>query len=317
MKVHPNPTVAVLSDVVNRSGYLCLLAIHAQRVGVHVDGETFLLNVADGQASVSPQGQSGDRGDGPVCWLRCSRSALESARNSGAKIADLIVAPGATATAVHPILEKLLRRCFETPPFPLDDREELIYPALFGFESAPAVFWESRQNVLKVLRYGSRLVTSGLSEPWFRKPQLFSSENVSGTGYELLTDSTDRKAANEFVSWVEYVERGGDDIALGNWLEFDAIESIPKAETSGFLVVPPRDMAPQFPVGSSHAYWHQLLPISGLELTAAKCHSAFKGEEFGPGKRRVAQREPESKLERSRKTLQLLQLLDSLPNEDL
>jgi hypothetical protein len=316
MEVHPNLTVAVLSDVVHRSGYLCLLGVQPQQIGIRVDGETFLLNVKDGQASVSLHGQSSDKAATPLYWIECSRSALEAARNSGKTVEGLAIKPGVAGKSIHPIMERVSRRFFEAPPFPLDDRDELIYPALLGITSSPTVFWESKRNVLRILRYGPYLVTSGLSEPWFRTPQLFSSEKVSGIGYELLTKSTDSKVEKEFTSWVEHVERGGEDIAPGNWLEFEAIATIPKGEMAGFLVVAPLDLPPQFPVGTSQAYWHQLVPITGLELEAAKCYSAFKGEQTGIEKRRPAESTPQSKEERSKKTVQLLQALDNLPDTD-
>src|SRR5665213_231521 len=197
MEVHLNPIGAVLSDVVHRSGYLCLLGIQPQQILIQVDGEAFVLNVKDGQASVSSPAQpvqpraqrAGDKKDRsePICLVECSRSALESARSSGASVPGIAVKPGPTGKLIQPALERLVRRFFEAPPFPLDDREDVIYPALFSANPTPTIFWESQKNVLRILRYGPYLVTSGLSEPWFRKPELFAAENVSGAGYEPVS----------------------------------------------------------------------------------------------------------------------------------
>ena len=181
---------------------------------------------------------------------------------------------------VHPRVEQILLRCFQASPFPLDDREGLIYPALFGF-SPPRIVWNSQRTLLRVLHYrncsrdSSFCVTSGLSEPGAWQPADSYDEYVPGAGYELVVKACETPVIVEFASWVEYVEQSKAHLLPGNWLEYKAGNLIPGTNVAGFLVVRPTAFLAHFPVGASIAHWHELIPVSSTQLELAKRTDVF------------------------------------------
>jgi hypothetical protein len=175
-------------------------------------------------------------------------------------------------------VERLILRCFEVPPFPFDDREELIYPALFGFDPAPKVLWDN-QSLLRVLSYSAHSVSSGLSEPWSRNPAPMYADSPAGAGYELVVKSSDSKVTNAFKNWVKYLDGGGDAIVPGNWLEYAEGKTIPETDIAGFLVVRPKEIPEAFPTGEGQVHWHQLIPVTATVLSEAKRTSVLRAAE--------------------------------------
>lgn len=267
----------LLAEVLKRSDYTGLAARRIRNVEIHVDREVFLLDLDAASRKVTVQPiESTSQADSRV---DCEGRDLANALAGGCNVAELTIRTGPEGQVVHPRVERLLLRCFECPPFPIDDREELILPALFGFEP-PQLRWESQQNLLRVLQYqdarsGSFVVSSGLSEPWAWRPAEIYDESVSGAGYELVVKTNDPRIAGEFTGWLKYIERSESHILPGNWLEFEGGATIPGTDVAGFLVVRPLSFLPDFPVGGLRAYWHQLLPVDTAQLEAAKRISVF------------------------------------------
>ena len=206
---------------------------------------------------------------------------MKSAVDEGRDVSYTVVRTGPMGQVVHPRVEQILIRCFQVPPFPIDDREELIYPALFDF-SPPQIVWQSQRNPLRVLHYGnpsrdaSFCVSSGLSDPWVWQRAEIYDERVSGAGYELVIKTSDPAVIGEFSSWVEYIEQSGAHILPGNWLEYKEGKLIPGTNVAGFLVVRPTTFLAHFPVGALTAHWHSLIPVSSTQLDLAKRTDVFQ-----------------------------------------
>lgn len=282
----------LLSQLLSRAAYVYFLARHVAQVGVRVDGVVMLLdlNARTGEVSVTLC-ELEDQAR-PTLWVECALSELESAARDGTSVTGLVIRTGPMGQVVHPRAEQLLIRCFQAPPYPIDDREELIYPALFGFEP-PRIVWESRQTLLRVLHYedsasgSSFCVSSGLSEPWAWQPAEIYDQGVSGAGYELVVKTLEPAVVKEFSGWVQYVEQSESHLLPGNWLEYEAGKLIPGTNLAGFLVVKPTSFLPDFPVGSSNAHWHSLVPVSLAQLDHAKRSDVFQVAEMVEDKVRV------------------------------
>jgi hypothetical protein len=195
---------------------------------------------------------------------------------------EVVVRTGPSGTNLHPRIERLLLRCFDVPPYPLDDRDELIYPALFGFDES-LTLWRSARSMLRVVRFqrastalANPCVSTGLSEPWVWQPAEIYKCPVAGAGYELVVLNADQLLASEFSAWVRYVEESHAHILPGNWLEYDKGQSIPGTNVAGFLVVRPERVPESFPVGDSVAYWHELIPVGASALQKAKATDVFQ-----------------------------------------
>jgi hypothetical protein len=268
----------LLAQLLSHSPYTYFLSRHVDRVGVRVDGVTMLvaLDAQSGEVSL----QVCDDHVRPVFWVACSFSSLKSAVDQGHGVNDLTIRTGPMGQVVHPRVEQILLRCFQASPFPIDDREELIYPALFGF-SPPRIVWQSQRNLLRVLHYVasngvSFCVSSGLSEPWAWQPAEIYDEKVSGAGYELVVKTSESAVIDEFSSWVQYIEQSGAHLLPGNWLEYKEGKKIPGTNIAGFLVVRPTTFIDHFPVGELTAHWHSLVPASPTQLDLAKRTDVFQ-----------------------------------------
>ena len=269
----------LLSQQMSRSPYTYFLSRHIDRISVRVDSVTMLL-VLDSQSGEVSLQASDDQAH-PMLLVECGFSSLKSAFDRGIGVSDLVIRTGTMGQVVHPRIEQILLRCFQVPPFPTDDREELINPALFGF-SPPRIVWQSQRNLLRVLHYGaannaaSYCISSGLSEPSAWQPAEIYDDNVSGAGYELVIKTSEPAVIGEFSGWVQYIEQSGSHLLPGNWLEYDKGKLIPGTHIAGFLVVKPTTFCDCFPVGESTAHWHTLIPVSMSQLDLAKRTNVFQ-----------------------------------------
>jgi len=263
----------LLAQLLSNSAYTRFLARHVSVVGVRIEDLVFILELDSESGEVSLRlGQGNDCS--PVFWVTLKIEALEAAINQSKGIREITIVTGVMGQVVHPRVEQILIRCFEFPPYPKPDREDLIFPALFGFES-PHVVWESKQSGLRVLRYRNSIgtehcVSSGFSESNQWKPADIYNEGVSGAGYELFIKVSDPRVISEFVSWVKYVEETKSHLLPGNWLEYQSGKLIPNTNIAGFLIFLSASFEPEFPVEGSVAYFHKLLPVDASQLDLAR-----------------------------------------------
>jgi hypothetical protein len=90
-----------------------------------------------------------------------------------------------------------------------------------------------------------------------------------------------------FSSWVQYIEQSQTHIVPGNWLEYSKGKQIPETDIAGFLVVRPISFLAEFPIGSSVAFWHSLVPVSAADLHRAKNTDVFQVAQTVDHSRRV------------------------------
>lgn len=278
MNENRGSTEALVGSVLSRGEYLPFLARHVQQIGIRVGHDVLVLSLDANSGNVSLQVSDASLDLRPIFWVECDELSIESALRNRTNVSGLRIRTGPMGQVVHPRIEQLILRCFQPPPYPADDREELIYPALFGFVS-PTIRWQSSQGMLKVLQYtdqnGTFCVSSGFSDPWAFKAAEIYDHSASGAGYELVIKESHPRIVSEFVQWVQYVQNSGSDILPGNWLEYEEGKDIPGTNVAGFLVIRPNSFRPQFPVGSWQAFWHLLVSVSSSQLSLAKRTDVF------------------------------------------
>jgi hypothetical protein len=277
------PVGDLLHKILSRTQYLQFLARHVQEVGIIVEAEVFLLTLDQASATIVLSVCENISSLDPTFWVECNARSLDLAVGNNTNVAEMVIRTGTAGQTLHPRIEQILLRCFQYPPFPIDDREELIYASIFGFGS-PHMLWESHDPMLKVLQYRSLsqtyCVSSGLSEPWSFAPANVYDERASGAGYELAMKNSDPAIVKEFVLWVRHIEQTGSHIVPGNWLEYENEKLVPGTEIAGFLVVWPTDFPIDFPVGSLEAHWHLLIPVTLPLLIMAKQTNVFEVAEM-------------------------------------
>lgn len=281
---------SLISKVLMQGAHLEFLQCQIGHLGIRIEQASFVLDLSgnSGEFALKPATES----DSYRCplWVELNRSQLESAANTKSSVQGVVLHTGEKGQVVHPRVEQLVLRCFEAPPFPLDDREELIYGAIFGFTD-PVLIWESSESLLRVLSFSPPrgrpcvVVSSGLSEPWALEPAEIYPENASGAGYELMIETSNEIVGREFASWVRYVEQTNQHILPGNWLEFENEAGIPGLDIFGFIVVTPVDVPSGFPVGDALVKWHELIPVNKAQLITAKNSDVFSvAEKIRAGK---------------------------------
>lgn len=270
------PIGEMLSCILGRSPYPILVFRHIRQLGIHVGDNAFSFTIEGRTATLKVVDGKFAEPDMPF-WLELDVGILESALRESSSVQPATVQTGRDGLTCDPRIMRLLLRCLEVPPFPLDDREELIYPALFGF-AEPQIVWESNESLLRVLRFGESgfVVSSGFTEPWSFEPAEIYKDGCAGAGYELLLKCSNPALIEEFTDWVRYVERTQQHLLPGNWLELEGGVSIPNTDFYGFIVVEASITPSDFIVGDARATLHQLLPVTADQLRAAKAGKVFQ-----------------------------------------
>lgn len=257
--------------VLQRSSYFEFVTLHLHRLGIRVDSETYVLTVSEEKQELSLERCTEDTLCESPLVVELKQIDLAFASHNAVSVCPLVVRTGASGQIVYPQIEQLVLRTFQMPPFPEEDLEDLIYPALFGFD-LPEIIWQSNSKSLRVLQYRNSVgqettVSLGLSNRGREQPATDESALVR---YELALKSNSQVVAREFSSWVKYVHDTGHDILIGEWLEFEGEKTIPSTNIAGFLVVPPDTIPASFPAGENNVSWHELIPVHRKELDAAK-----------------------------------------------
>lgn len=281
MSADIQPAGSSLSEILSRSDYTYFLARHVQQVGVRVGTATFLFRLDAESGDVALRVCDKPDQAKPDFWVECELRDVQKAAQREVSVESLSISTGSAGQVLHPRVETILLRCFQVPPYPLEDREELVYGSLFGFDT-PEVLWQTSRNLVRTLRYpanapgSSYCVSSGLSQPGIMPPAEIYEEGIAGAGYELVLRSADPALVEQFSSWVQYVVRTQSHLLPGNWLEYPDGQLVPGTDIAGFLVVEPMSFKPEFPVGPSMAFWHQLVPATATQLKRAKRTDVFQ-----------------------------------------
>jgi hypothetical protein len=216
----------------------------------------------------------------PEVWVEMNELELFSLLTAGESVSKLGVTITNEGALVHPKVETIVQRIFmpsEEKKFPISDRVELIYGALFNFIE-PKVVWTSNDNELIVLKYESAFegldvfITSGFSNPEKEHSKIeFDQGSASGYGYELmiLASPEDLILKRELVSWTKYVYESGQHIYPGQYLEYQEA-LIPGTDLTGFIIVPPLEFPEILPVGEGYCRLNLFIGVTGPELGLAK-----------------------------------------------
>ena len=275
--------VRALQVILPRSPHFPFFWRSADRFGVSTGREGMLVNLDFENESITFEYVPDPRESTSALWIEMKERDLLALANELRVVPDLkIVRPA--AVTLNPAMERMLLRVFTPPgaPTPITDREDLIYPALFGF-GEPKVLWQADDLPVQVLFYPEAVegqhayVTSGLSNPELGPPAT-TTEGLppSGFGYELilLDEKLLSLLAGQFVAWTRYVCRTKEHVLRGNWLEYSE-GGLPDTNLAGFLIVPPLLIPEEFPVGAGTAQWNLLLGATAEELALAKSTSVM------------------------------------------
>ncbi len=161
--------------------------------------------------------------------------------------------------------EPLVLRCFcSSPPYPMQDIESIIYPAMFA--ASGHLLWSSTS--VSAIAYPNNgggpttLVSLGLN----RHPTPYELMMPVGTGERILQ--------KEFVGWVEHFSTGSKP-RIGEWLDYNT-SKLPGTNLAGFIVTKPRLIPERIPFKDTDFEFCQLLGVTAAELQFAKL---FGGQE--------------------------------------
>lgn len=275
----------LLGGALLESAYLPFAVRHAARIGIRVDGFRFLLESEGEDGDVSLTARAAEEELSPDDWVDLDVAALEALAAGKPPTGIAVMRANAsekasTAEPRDPRVDQLIEKAFMPRPYPLADRLELIYPALFGFET-PERLWHSPQSGLEVLTFAGPptiAASLGLSTPGaFTTAASYAEDDApAGAGYELAVRTSDLQVLNEFVGWVRYVEHRQTNLLPGEWLEYAGGKGIAGTDYIGFVVDRPQSLPPYFPVADREAYWHVLIPVTVAELAFAKEYGVLK-----------------------------------------
>jgi hypothetical protein len=271
--------VKALQTILPRSPHFPLLFRRATRFGLSTGVEGLAVDLDFARGSVDFEYVGEPTPDRAPLWLEVrERDLLAFASDAKPLPRPKIVRPA--GSDAPPELERLLLRVFTAPgtPTPVSDREDLVYPALFGTRPAQQL-WKAEDLPVQVLFYPEAVegrhayVTSGFSNPELGPPATPPDDvPPSGFGYEMILFEEEQALgplAGQFVAWVRYVCRSREHVVRGNWLEY-AEGGLPGTVLAGFLIVPPVTIPRTFPVGTGQAQWSLLLGATAEELALAK-----------------------------------------------
>lgn len=269
-----------LQTILQSDEHFPLLMRNASRVGFRFGEEVFLLEMDAEQGRVGLEHHASAQGLDPELWVEIAPEALFARAFEGRQATGFRIQTGPRGQVLHPSMERLIARIIEggdAARHPLSDREDLIYPALFGF-GEPQPVWQQAGGGVQVLRFAGAYegrdawVSSGLSDP-ARGPSPLEIEGFrpAVAGYELVLFAAPEDAVlgQQLAGWVDYVCQTRSHILQGSWLEY-AEGRIPQTSLSGFLVVPPITIPDRFPLQDGIVHWSLLLGATGQEIEVAK-----------------------------------------------
>lgn len=262
----------LLAKILERTEFPYFVLRLAPYVEIVVDEASLLLvwDVLEGEPLLAMK-SPGDPVEVSV-RVEMTRANLIKAIRTRGEVKGLVVEPGVPGKRLPNTIKCLAERCFAVPPFDCTDRDELVYPALFGTTTRQQV-WESPTGSIRVFCYPIagegkvHCVSSGLSNCLM---QYGTGSGKDPVGYELIAILDSIESVQEFCSWVSYLVQGGSDILPDERLICRSGQTIPGTEYAGFLVTRPHTVLPCFPVGSRLASWHYLVPATQAELRAAE-----------------------------------------------
>jgi len=178
---------------------------------------------------------------------------------------------------------RLFQKSFDKK-YPITDREDLIYHALFSFKE-PEVLWKSKGGV-KALLYPEAhegydvYVSSGFSNPSMKPAALESDDfKIMGYGYELImfAKPTATLMRDIFIYAVQSICETKHHIMRDHWVRFDKGFPYETGGLAGLVAVTPTWVPEYFPLQSGVVYWNLLVGVNEKELKIAE----KKGVEAG------------------------------------
>ena len=272
-------TAEAIHATLTNSDYFPYLFRTANMIGFRFDEEAMVVSFDLAREAMDLDYFPDYRQCSPELWVILSETDLQEAAQESLPLRGVKLETSDEGQVLHPTVERILLRCLSgSPPYPLEDRDELVYGALFGFED-PDIVWISEAADVEVQRFvlptsgQIALATSGLSDPGRVARGASDDSDRHPSGYELLIllESSNDILERQFCGWVEYQESTGKSLLLGQYLGYDE-GAIPGTGLGGFLIVPPESFPPTFPVVDGRADWHLFLGVTPEELEEAKEH---------------------------------------------
>lgn len=273
-------TAEAIHAILTNSDYFPYLFRTANMIGFRIEEEAMVVSFDFAQEEMDLDYYPDYRECSPELWVVLSEADLLQAAQENLPLRGVRLETSEKGQVLNPTIDRILLRCLSgRPPYPVEDRDELVYGALFGFED-PDILWISQDADVEVQRFLQptseqiALVTSGLSDPDRVAPSANGESESHVSCYELviLLESANDILERQFCGWVEYRVSTGKHLLLGQYLEYDE-GAIPGTDLGGFLIVPPESLPPSFPVVDTQADWHLFLGVTPRELEEAKVRS--------------------------------------------
>jgi len=280
----PDKVVESIQKIFNRSNYFEYVFRNMHSIGFRFESFAILLELEYELDKIKFIYFENISSLKPELWIVVEQNALHEFADQQTPIKTIEIETSSSGQLVHPLLERLIIRCFQsTNDYHISDREELIYPALFSFIE-PVIVYSHKKPPINVLLYKNGyntkdvIITAGFSNPEIGTSPIenHNEKKLSGYGYELIALSEgDDCIVNELINWVKYIINTKKHLFIGNWLEYEE-GKIPKTDLSGFLIVNPCTLPEYFPVADGIAYLYIFLGVTESELKYAKNNDVFE-----------------------------------------
>ncbi|MBV7275914.1 suppressor of fused domain protein [Clostridium sp. PL3] len=272
--------VSALRIVLEKSPYFEYLYRNAKQIGFKFEKECELLTLDYEKESVNIKTFDSGKKLEPELWVELDEAELIRFAEKGIALSRIVISTSDKGQLLDPAIDTILRRIFMPPTdkkYPLNDRVELIYGGMFGFQE-PTIVWKSDKSQLLVIKYDNVFngldvyITAGFTNPTLEHSLIELEEGkISGYGYELMifAESDDIVFHRELISWAKYIDDTGNHIYQGQYLEYNE-GIIQGTNLAGFILLTPIEFPEVIPVSDGFGVLNLLIGVTEKELQVAK-----------------------------------------------
>lgn len=272
-----NDRVTGLQDILKTSPYSEYLYRNAKKIGFKFEKGCVEVNMNYMSGSISINNYDNCNSIEPELWVEISENELVEFAYEGKPFTKISILTSHLGQVLDPAVEQIIQRILMPQiKYPLCDRVELIYGALFGFRNSK-IIWMGKGEIF-VLKYEKAFngldvyITSGFTNPNVGKSDIaVDGRMLAGFGYELIifADTNDTILVKEFIDWVKYIEDTGKHIYQGQYLEYHG-GIISGTNLGGFIVLSPLDLPEFIPVSDGFGVFNMLIGATKKELEVVK-----------------------------------------------
>jgi len=258
--------------------YFNILWRKLHKFGFKFDNEYLVCDINEGGFATCHEVEMASL-DQAELWFELDEQQLIDFAYDNRKSVDVKIVtsnPERVPLSLQLLALRLFQKSFNKK-FPISDREELIYPALFDYKD-PDLLWESAGGVRALCYPGGYegldvYVSSGFSNPEM-KPAALKSEDykIMGYGYELiLFAKPEAKYLRDiFIYAVQNICETKHHIMRDHWVKFEEGFPLETGGLAGLVCVTPTWVPEYFPLQNGVVYWNLLVGVGAEELAIAE-----------------------------------------------